>query len=351
MPWRLDGDYQTKVTVTNVGTTPAFFTARLKHTGGDYILGARELAPGATAVFDLRALRDEQRRDQQGHVIPLTATSGQFYWSLRDGRPGAKFAGRSEIVSVSQHVSSSYSCALCCTDSYGGGFISPNPITVGIDGTQAVSAWENMSSCYGGQYSEQAPGAQWSVENSSIVSVDGSGVHGVADGETTLSATWDSVEAQDEDIMGGGCIVASVPGDAEAAAQSVRENVAYPGPPGLYSWPYPMVATSNNPTSPAGLAGTLGQAQDNQYPPASFSSPLAETDFTATQRYFYCTCEDQTLHGLSGNPHSITRYVRERDIWFYGISKDSDGNEIELYSLSRTLKSLLTRPQPGKSPR
>ena len=115
-PWRLDGDYQTKVSVTNVGTTPAFFTARLRHTGGDYILGARELAPGATAVFDLRALRDEQRPDQQGHVLPLTATSGQFYWSLRDGRPRAKFAGRSEIA-ARRDASSSYSCNLCCTDS------------------------------------------------------------------------------------------------------------------------------------------------------------------------------------------------------------------------------------------
>ena len=76
-----------------------------------------------------------------------------------------------------------------------------------------------------------------------------------------------------------------------------------------------MQAQSNNPTR-IGFPATSGAGVDQQLPPISFASPLAETDFTAQQGFFYnCTCQDTTLHNAdSKNPRSIDRYVRERDI-------------------------------------
>jgi len=51
-------------------------------------------APGASAAFDLRALRDEGAPDRTGHVLPATADHGQFRWIIIDAQPGTHLVGR-----------------------------------------------------------------------------------------------------------------------------------------------------------------------------------------------------------------------------------------------------------------
>jgi hypothetical protein len=219
-PWRLDGDYNTRVTITNVGTTPAIFSSRIQYSGGEYVFTPRELPVGATAVFDLRDLRNSQTPDAFGRRLPPDAKLGQFYWTLRDARPGAHFAGRAEISSGARNVNSSYSCNLCCTDSYVGGGISPDPANVGLGATDFVVPIEHMRGCYSGEYDQPAYVTSWSGYDGGVsyVHTEGYGsvgVDGLGDGSTVATGYWTSVEAQDEEIIGGGCITAEVPAQVQ----------------------------------------------------------------------------------------------------------------------------------------
>lgn len=116
-PWRLDGDYSTNVTITNVGGETTQFRVSIYYNGGRYLLKPLVLAVGETAKYNLKKLRDEQTPDDNGNLIPLNATSGQFNWSIIRATNSTRLIGRSEVVSKSQNVSNSYSCNLACSDS------------------------------------------------------------------------------------------------------------------------------------------------------------------------------------------------------------------------------------------
>ena len=99
-PWRLDDDYKTVVSVTNVGNEATQFIVAIHYDGGRYMLAIRELAAGQTAVYDIKKIRDEQIPNQNGNVIPMNVTSGQFRWSIAKTSPSeARLIGRSEVVS------------------------------------------------------------------------------------------------------------------------------------------------------------------------------------------------------------------------------------------------------------
>ena len=96
---------------------------------------------------------------------------------------------------------------------------------VGIDGTQAVSAWKNTSAARRPE-PEQAPGAQFSVADQSVISVNSDVLHGLADGETTLrrrGRRW----RQRTRTSWAGVIAANVPGEAEVLAHSARPVPAH----------------------------------------------------------------------------------------------------------------------------
>lgn len=62
-PWRLDGDYSTLISITNVGAAPAKFTVTINYEGGKYLPQIQDLAVGETIVFDVGQLRKEQIPD------------------------------------------------------------------------------------------------------------------------------------------------------------------------------------------------------------------------------------------------------------------------------------------------
>jgi hypothetical protein len=66
-PWRLDGDYNTLVSITNVSGSSAEFHARLNYPGGVSWFPTRTLEPGRAATFDVRTLRDKQTPDTKGN--------------------------------------------------------------------------------------------------------------------------------------------------------------------------------------------------------------------------------------------------------------------------------------------
>jgi hypothetical protein len=141
-PWRIDDDYQTRVSITNVGPAPAKFVARIAYPGGELVFDARELAVGASATFDLRALRDQQRKDRVGRALPRTAAQGRFMWTVYGSRQSARLVGRAEMVSARQRVSSSYSCGQCCPDSFLSAEILPFETSVGVSSSASFTIVE-----------------------------------------------------------------------------------------------------------------------------------------------------------------------------------------------------------------
>lgn len=149
-PWRLDDDYSSVVSISNVGSQTAEFTVKIYFDGGAYTPKKQELAVGETASFDIRKLRDQQIPDERGNVIPTTATIGQFSWSILRATDGVRLNGRSEVISRSRHVDSSYSCPVCCPNT--GPMYSVNGgVAVYVDGFIYNGVNEEWYDCYSRQ--------------------------------------------------------------------------------------------------------------------------------------------------------------------------------------------------------
>lgn len=113
-PWRLDGDYTSRVFVTNVGKVKAAIMATIQPVGGrDYEMQTQYLNVGETAVFDIKHLRDAGIPDRKGARLPKNTTVGQFDWSTVMGDGSQRLMGRNEVESPSRGVASSFSCASC----------------------------------------------------------------------------------------------------------------------------------------------------------------------------------------------------------------------------------------------
>ena len=202
-PWRLDGDYESRMTITNVGTTPARVSVRLYYGDTNYVLKPRELPVGGAANFDIRELRDDQVKDSYGQTIPANLEHGQFAWSLNDSRPGAHFLGRAEIVSLAEHVSSSFSCPECCPNSFLYAYFGAGADTIAFGDTTPVDPEEEMSDCYDSTWDEPASVDSWAYDTS-VISVDGGAltVTGVGSGSTSLDAYWGGDEYTYVDVNG-----------------------------------------------------------------------------------------------------------------------------------------------------
>lgn len=170
-PWRIDGDYSTVISITNTLQDAAKYLVTINYEAGRYSLDPKELASGETAVFDLREIRDEQIGDKDGNKIPHSVDIGQFRWSLIGGDT-LRAIGRSEVVSVSRGVSSSYSCPVCCPDSFSGIGITPGSSVGPLGGTALLSVDGFLTDCYFNQYGPYAWSvSQWYIENPSVISL------------------------------------------------------------------------------------------------------------------------------------------------------------------------------------
>ncbi len=196
-PWRLDGDYTSIASITNVSSVPAHFTVYITHEGGKYVLNPIKLAPGETAIFDFKKIRDEKIKDGAGQVIPASASGGQFYWSIWGGGPSARLIGRNEVVSASNWVSSSFSCGLCCPNSYLYGRTEPASFDLEIDLAQIIRVIARERTCYGEETDIIITFPDWEEEVPGICVVEydpGPQVNqlfGIDAGATRLFAYWD----------------------------------------------------------------------------------------------------------------------------------------------------------------
>src|SRR5262249_18740428 len=114
-PWSIDGTSSTMVYIKNASDHQQHYVARLTSVGGTYIIGQKAIEASQTVKFDIRALRDNQVPDENGHAIPLTAVQGSFKWSLIQASDAEEFVmiGRAEQVDIVRGISSSYACQNC----------------------------------------------------------------------------------------------------------------------------------------------------------------------------------------------------------------------------------------------
>jgi hypothetical protein len=86
-PWRIDGDYQTRVSITNVGPTPARFSARLTYQGGEYIFPPpQELPTGGLPSLTCAGFATNRSRART--VIRFRSTSRAANSSGRSAKAG-----------------------------------------------------------------------------------------------------------------------------------------------------------------------------------------------------------------------------------------------------------------------
>jgi hypothetical protein len=192
-PVRLDGDYTTVISITNTTEQIGDFTMQFNYREGRYATGIVRLKPGATHRFDLRKLRDNQFPDIYGNPLPRDLEFAQAVWSMRGN---VRLNGRSEIVSLRDKVSSSYSCFLCCPNSFSYGYITPlYPPSIYPGGTQEFHVWEqddNGPYCGGTPLPYPVDGyAYWWSDDPEIADIDW---HQTAEGRrpgwTDINAQW-----------------------------------------------------------------------------------------------------------------------------------------------------------------
>jgi hypothetical protein len=246
-PWRIDGDYNTVVSLTNISGRGARYHGRIVYPGGVYWLNPDELVPGDTAVFDLRELRDDYVPDMYGNTLPPTLTSGQFRWSVISAQGETQLIGRAEIVSASADRSSSYSCWVCCPDHTAYGLLSPSSLTVPEGDTQNTGVLSHYVDCYGnggGDYGAYA--SSWWVQYTAVTSMSTLGTgsaqaSAISGGNSNVTGYWDG-EGYNVDYDNSECIyyVPSLDGPGQVKTQTptyvaVIGNPAYTqGPPAPY---------------------------------------------------------------------------------------------------------------------
>ena len=370
-PIRLDDEYTTVVAITNVTDQPGSFSWQINHAGGYYVAGLVEVPPGATRKIDLRQIRDEQKLDVNKHALPLDFKVGQFRWV--PFTPKVRFNGRAEMINVKDRVSSSYSCALCCSDNTNFGYLTPSSVTLLAGEGASFQAWIQPTGSNSGNPSCSPPGQpypvggyEWTSGNTSVARVDSPAhVIGVSEGTTAVSAKWDAlmyfyhqIDQYCEEIQttggagatvqvqcaypvnfhqtigrdgGGGRLLFEYEFDSSTGKLEdltgcvVGEIVTYPGG-NPFRYPSPPYAANGiaNPTI-IDVAAEFGFISDVHGIPGGFMKPYVTSDVNSTQIYRYkCSCRNNGNYVNLTGPITIGRHVLESDppdVWAYYIEK------------------------------
>lgn len=383
-PWRLDGDYQTKVYIANVGAIPARFTARLQLGDVKYILKTKLVPVGASETFDIRQLRDSQTPDAFGTLIPIDATSGQFYWSAVNPTAAVHFAGRAEITSKLDAVASTFSCMMCCPESVIGADLTIADSPIETDDETQLFPMLHFMDCYESTYWDFGAPDGFGGYDGDVVSVDSDTyvATGVGEGSTSIhayfsgaqyvlvqpeyyeendhcdaSSTYPEAEVGIE-VTAGAC---SVPKNFkvkfwddigngvlffeykwESTSNnimdldpcSIREYLTYETSQNPWQFPAPFPAASYpNPWGSSPVNGRDTPMPDYHIPGgnSTFRPPYAPgKQFIVTQRYQYsCPCKAQGAWQTMKGPHPILRKIESNGAggWKYSVTKtDFEGH-------------------------
>lgn len=184
-PFLIEGTAHSKAYIKNVrGDRTEKYLAFIRwEDGGMYMVGVRELGPSETVEFDFKKLRDEEIPDENGRLLPLELSKGQFTWmSMRNELLQSDVTLRVPLVGQMQHVDTekgihfSYFCQICCDNGAGSVVtISPATETMNIGESQPCQAYDLRTDCYGNPYLYNATNwAQWTSTDPSVATVTNS---------------------------------------------------------------------------------------------------------------------------------------------------------------------------------
>jgi hypothetical protein len=374
-PWRLDEDYNTVVSITNVTGVPARFHVQVKFSDGEYTPRSLEIAPHATAYFDLRHLRDNRVPDRKGRTLPPEVTSGQFHWSILSSGGQTKLNGRADISSVAAGRSTSYSCPDCCPDSFGWAFLDPWSTTVAGGGIGDFWILAKYRNCYQQYYDVEANSlsASWVIEVPPVTSIEnvwyGLGrAHGNETGDSSIWGSWDEevwnfaadycwVETTEASASGQISVPCAVPMNFQQTSVdkptgALQFHYAWDSSTGLPShlsecaieevinftpnpWPSPPFPANlpggPNPRIQIMANGSAGSFPDLHSAPGPFVTPYTAATVNGAQSYTYrCPCAN------GGNRVTMASYTIVRTVsqnpngsWKYTITKNSQSNTID----------------------
>jgi hypothetical protein len=195
-PWRIDGDYSSTVSITNIGRSRAAILAIIRPSGGkDYKFDTRYLEAGETGVFDIRQIRDQQIPDSKGVKLAKNAAGGQFEWSSILGDGSVRLVGRADVTSLSLGVSNTdtfYNCN--CPLSTISAFITPGTPFTPVGGeTSATTEVVYQSVCNGSEVDQAFAALNWLIQSLNILSlttkVSPSTMKGLAAGKSNFKTT------------------------------------------------------------------------------------------------------------------------------------------------------------------
>ena len=210
-PWHLDKNTESILFLSDEGTMPARIGLSVTAGGVTYYLTELSLAPGETRAMDIRQLRDMQKPDFKGHVIPRNASDGSVTWIRLDDVP---VSGRVMVISRAAGVASSYDCCVCqCPMSDTGQLtVSPAPIDLAPTGGTSASGTATLTECnqyY--EYCDVTGSSAWSSGDTSVATVNSSAlVTGVAGGSTSINAKYSGTEYYWYQPQGR-CVAQSIP--------------------------------------------------------------------------------------------------------------------------------------------
>jgi hypothetical protein len=176
-PWRLDNGYTTVLHLKNTVDKSVHALVQVRYDGGTYNLERIPLAPFQTIAVNIEALRDSQRKDIRGSVMPREITSGQVIWFEEDL---GSLIGRAEVANIKAAIASSFSCGdtCSCPPSFKTLAVSPTGVTTLIgDQGQTFTAQETRQDCYGGTYGpyDRTSDSTWTSDNTNVATAGSSG--------------------------------------------------------------------------------------------------------------------------------------------------------------------------------
>lgn len=358
-PWSIDESSATVVYIKNASDGPKEFTIYVGFAGGDYALGVKTIPAGQTLVYDVRQLRDSQKPDSKGLVIPLNVQRGQVHWSVRGAEIRA-LIGRAEQANLTTGVSMTSACGVCCPDSFQYAWLTPGSASGIVGSTTQFLAFRQDRDCY--QFIREYQWAYplgWSCDNTSVATVNTSGfATAVGVGDTWIRNIYDA-EQYVENVED--CIVVPVGANAAASCtvsafvphhlKILTDTVDYPNCPGtirrslrfqvvdVNSDPYPgqclgclktkekftnfvnNTCSSDNPSA-SGCSETTGT--DGRFPDTlsvTVCSGAATCGFSMTQEYQWCP--------PTGSPVTLGKsqtVVRRNEVIVAGNSTMSETN-------------------------
>ncbi len=167
----------------------------LNFEGRGYTLGVEKLKANQTVEIDFRKLRDEQVPDEMGNLIPLNLDKGQIAWSVKGG-VNKILSGRSEQISLSRGLASTYSCANCCADSvFQTGILPTGTQFTAVGGIEQFAAQQRDINCMNQFQPWYYPAdVIWESTEIPVALIDGDGLaEAVGTGQSIIRANWESV--------------------------------------------------------------------------------------------------------------------------------------------------------------